>query len=296
MVEVLALKIRKTEDIQGIPVSGQLFTISQYCDDTTVFVKNEASARKVIEMVNHFGTYSGLELNLSKCEYMWMGTKSKADIKICGTAPVKKCKILGVWFSALEDCSSYNVEPIVSKIERTLDQWRQRDLTLKGKITVGKSLIVSKLIYVMAVEQIPRRYLEVIQSHLMKFLWRGRPPKVAKRTLCQAIKAGGLKCPDVMLMYQASRVAWMGRIERASHLQFSKVFQRRVHTAIRDIAVMNFDRRWVQTLEIPEFYKDMLIWFRDVVPVANPVDGNGVRKQCLWNNVAICIDKKPLKP
>ena len=210
VVEVLALKIRKAEDIQGITVSGQLFTISQYCDDTTVFVKNEASARKVIEMVHIFGTYSGLELNLSKCEYMWLGTRNKSDVHICGAEPVRKCKILGVWFSAMEVCASNNVEPIVSKIERTLDQWKQRDLSLKGKITIGKSLILSKLIYVMAVEQIPKRYLEVIQSHLMKFLWRGRPPKVAKMTLCQGIKAGGLKCPNVMLMYQASRVAWMG--------------------------------------------------------------------------------------
>ena len=296
VVEILALKIRKAEDIQGITVSGQLFTISQYCDDTTVFVKNEASARKVIERVNLFGTYSGLELNLSKCEYMWLGTKSKTDSQICGTAPARKCKILGVWFSASEDCSSDNVEPILTKIERTLNQWRQRDLTLKGKITVGKSLILSKLIYVMAVEQIPRRYLEVIQSHLMKFLWRGRHPKVSKRTLCQAIKAGGLKCPNVMFMYQASRVAWMGRMEGASHLQFSKVFEKRVNSGIREIVAMNFDRKWVWNLQIPEFYKDMLTWFREVVPVTNPVDGRGVRKQCLWNNTAICIDNRPLKP
>ena len=44
-----------------------------------------------------------------------------------------------------------------------------------------------------------------------------------------------------MLMYQASRVAWMGRIERASHLQLSKMFERRVQSAIKEIVAMNFD-------------------------------------------------------
>ena len=155
---------------------------------------------------------------------MWLGPKRKSEALICGAVPVRKCKVLGIWFSAIEDCTAENVGSVVSKIEKKLDQWRQRDLTLKGKITVGKTLALSQLIYVMSVEQIPKKYLELIQSHLMKFLWRGRPPKVSKKTLCQDIKASGLSCPDVTLMYRANRAAWMARMDRARHTNLGKVF------------------------------------------------------------------------
>ena len=181
VVEMLALHTRNSKQIQGIIVSGELFVISQYCDDTTVFVKDRTSAEEVIEAVSVFGRHSGLELNRSKCEFMWLGTSSKCEELICGSVPVRECKVLGIWFSAVEDCTDRNVEAVVAKIHKTLDQWRQRDLTLKGKITVAKSLVVSQLTYVMAVEEIPKRYLDMIQSQLMKFLWRGRPPKVAKK-------------------------------------------------------------------------------------------------------------------
>lgn len=84
--------------------------------------------------------------------------------------------MLGVNFSAIEDCSHINLEAVKIRMKRTMDHWSQTDLTLKGKITVVKSLIVSQLAYLMTSTEIARKELAVIQSHIMKFVWRGRPP------------------------------------------------------------------------------------------------------------------------
>ena len=56
----------------------------------------------------------------------------------------------------------------------------QRDLTLKGRITIAKSLVVSQLIYIMSASRLDKKHLDNIQSNIMKFLWRGRPPKIAR--------------------------------------------------------------------------------------------------------------------
>lgn len=183
VVEILAIRLRESNSIRGISISGEEFKISQYCDDTTVFVSDNQSADNVIQTVTEFGKISGLELNLEKCEFMWLGRLRHCRQPICGKTPSEKLKILGVWFSASQECNDMNVEPVISKVKNVLDQWSQRGLTIKGKITVAKSLIVSQLVYLMSAVSIERTPLDLIQGNIMKFVWRGRPPKVAKKTL-----------------------------------------------------------------------------------------------------------------
>ena len=206
----------------------------------------------------------------------------------------KKLKILGVWVSATCDCTEINIEPTVLKIKQTLDRWGQRDLTLKGKITVAKSLVLSQLVYVMSAIQIPKPSLDMIQSHVMKFLWRGRPPKVARQTLCQTIEKGGLACPDLMSTYHASRAYWIVRLCNLENAQFAKVFQNRVKASLKEIAGMNYGKEWVKSLLVAPFYKDVLTWYRQINPVKEPSCGLDVRRQYIWNKLAIRVDGKPL--
>ena len=152
---------------------------------------------------------------------------------------------------------------------------------------MAKSLIVSQLVYLMAAISIDRKSLDLIQSHIMKFLWRGRPPKVAKSTLYQDIEHGGLKCPDVSALHRAHRIAWLGRMCKYRDLAFAKVFQARLRISMDDVARMNYDKRWIDLKPVSTFYKDMLKWFRDTVPCKEPSEGKQVRCQIMWNNVAI---------
>ena len=46
-------------------------------------------------------------------------------------------------FSATKNCGNLNLDVVGSKIKRTFEQWDRRDLTIKGKITVAKTLLVS---------------------------------------------------------------------------------------------------------------------------------------------------------
>lgn len=294
VVEILALQVRQSNDIRGISISGETFKISQYCDDTTIFVKDYRSAEVVLRTVEDFGMMSGLELNMNKCEFMWLGKMKCSQQSVCGVTPADKVKILGVWFSAIHDCTAINMNPVVNKIKKTLDRWGQRDLTIKGKITVAKSLVLSQLVYVMSAIQIPKPSLDMIQSHVMKFVWRGRPPKVAKRTICQTIEKGGLACPDVVVAYHASRAFWFVRLCKLEHVSFVKVFQARAQAMLKDIAGMNYGKEWIKSRLVAPFYKDVLAWFREACPVKEPSTGGEVRGQYIWNNVAILVDGKTL--
>ena len=143
-------------------------------------------------MIRKFSKASGLYLNIAKTQAMWLGSQKGRNGPIGNVMAVDKIKILGVWFSATDTCVSDNVEPLCKKIDDTINVWNQRSITIKGRITVTISLIVSCLVFMSSCVEIPKKSLSRIQSKIMKFVLRGRPPKVAKDVLAQDISQGGL--------------------------------------------------------------------------------------------------------
>ena len=292
VVEILAIKLRESSTVKGIEISEKMFKVSQYCDDTTLFVADAQSADNAIEIVKQFGKISGLELNMDKCNFMWLGKEKLCENQICGRTPVKIVKILGANFSATEDCSRANLETAKNKIKRVMDQWYQRDLTLKGKITVVKSLIASQLVYLMGAIKIENKELAVIQSHIMRFVWRGRPPKVAKRTLSMSAERGGLKVPDLIAMNRSHRVIWISRMLKLQDATFVQVLQKRVHAELKDIVQSSYDLTRVSKWSIPEYYQEMFAWFKELGFIQEPKTAKEDRRRLMWQNSDIRVQGK----
>ena len=291
-IEILAIKIRSCSDVSGISVDGKTFKLSLYCDDVTMFVRDANEADLAINIVREFGELSGLALNMDKCEFMWIGENKASSQFICDRAPAEKVKILGVWFSATQSCYKENMGRAEEKIKKTLEQWQQRDLTIKGKITVAKSLAVSQLVFLMTAICINKVTLARIQSLIMKFVWRGRPPKVSRKTLTMPISRGGLKLPDLEAMNRANRIAWIGRIIQLKEATFVQVLEKKMRLPLRDLVKMNFDGHWVTSRRIPQFYKEMLCWYKEICPTGVPVSGQDIRKQPMWHNAAVLQGKR----
>ena len=59
--------IKKDINIKGIFIDNKEFTLSQYADDTQIFLDgSEMSLRKTLEKLNSFYIMSGLKLNTEK--------------------------------------------------------------------------------------------------------------------------------------------------------------------------------------------------------------------------------------
>ena len=83
-LEIFAIKFRKPEDITGIQLpriaeSEVTVKIAQYADDMTLFVKEKKDLLQSIKMLKKFHEVSGLKLNESKTEAMWLGKQSMAN-------------------------------------------------------------------------------------------------------------------------------------------------------------------------------------------------------------------------
>ena len=213
-VEVLACKIRATNDIEGFLLpgaGGSQFKVSQYADDTTAFVKNENSLFSLFNVISDFERGSGAKLNLSKTEALWLGAWKDRPDKPLGLSWVKKMKILGIVFGTV-NIDQDNWEPRVSKLEKCVARWQSRSLSLIGKVLILNILGLSKLVFVSSILSPPRWVSDRINKIIWPFLWGSRIETVARKSLISLVTEGGLGLRDFWTQGQASRLALLVRV------------------------------------------------------------------------------------
>ena len=162
--EILANAIRSNAGIQGINIYGKEFKISQYADDTTVFVSDSISAQNLFQLLNAFQNCSGLEVNKSKTEGMWLGAnKNNSEEPLGITWPKDPILALGIHFSYDEEAAfQKNFEQKLSSMTSLLNLWYPRNLTQQGRIVILKALALSKLIYNTAVLPVTSNFIQNI--------------------------------------------------------------------------------------------------------------------------------------
>ena len=128
----------------------------------------------------------------------------------------------------------------------------------------------------------------------MNFLWRGRPPKVAKSTITMPVEKGGLNAPDLIKANKACRISWIGRMLKLKGAVFIRALEKRLSVRLSDLINADFEERWLKNRPIPEFYKQMLVWFRNVCPAKVPECGKEVRQQVIWHNKAVRVGNRTL--
>ena len=152
-IELLAQSIRHSDIIKGIKIqANQEVKLTQYADDTTALLADVQSVANLFELLTKFESCSGLKINQSKSEMLWLGSLSHRNDAICNLRlSHEPVYALGVHFS-------YNHETAVKKknflekletLKKTLNMWSQRDISLQGRINIVKTLALSKLIICM---------------------------------------------------------------------------------------------------------------------------------------------------
>jgi hypothetical protein len=215
VVELMANKIRTTNEIKGIKINQTEIKILQMADDTTIMVEDLTSFKHVLRIIALFHIFAGLKLNKTKTEAMWLGKwKNNKDTPL-GLKWVKEVHSLGIFFS-------YDTDYVVQKkftdksktFKRILDLWAQRDLSIIGKITILKSLAFSTLTYQCGLLNPPEKFIETINDIAFKFLWNNKPDKVKRKTIIADYKDGGLKMLDFNSFLCAQKVMWVKRLSR----------------------------------------------------------------------------------
>lgn len=171
-VEVLAFLIRNSKNIRGFLLPGagsKQFKVRQYADDTTSFVKDYSSLVSLFDLIMIYEKGSGDKLNRSKSEAMWLGVwRSRTDEPL-GLTWVRKMKILGVFFGSV--CvDSDNWQSKINKLEKLLNLWKSRSLSLIGKSLIVNVLGLSKFLYLAKVVTPPDWVFHRVNQLIWPFL------------------------------------------------------------------------------------------------------------------------------
>ena len=78
--EILGQMLRNNENIKGININNREFLLSQYADDTQVFLDgSEKSLSEALLNFDLFHKMSGLKINVEKTKAIWIGSLSHSD-------------------------------------------------------------------------------------------------------------------------------------------------------------------------------------------------------------------------
>ena len=125
----------------------------------------------------------------------------------------KTVKILGVHFlykKCLEPDKKFSEHAV--KIESILRLWHMRQLTLEGRITVFKSLAISKVIHLLLITKLHNNTIDLMYKIQKNFIWQGKKAKIKHSTLCNGYENGGLKNVDLRNKITSIQCSWVKRL------------------------------------------------------------------------------------
>lgn len=108
----------KSNNLEGISITGRNIILSQLADDTTLFLKNNLQVKPAIKAIEGFSKASGLCLNLNKCESFAL--KKNCDVTSINDIPVKeKVSYLGILVTKdQQDRYNLNFSPMIKKKQK----------------------------------------------------------------------------------------------------------------------------------------------------------------------------------
>ena len=202
-LEPLAEMFRQSVRIYppNLPNSG-FKTVIQYADDTSVLSRYPESFNEIINIVSIFEKGAGARLNKNKTEVLIIGDQNKLNMRYIPEQNRVTCtKLLGMHVG--ENAMEKNFIMVKSKIQKDVDKWKNRPMTIEGKVLLIKSVMVPKLQYIMRVKPFRDEHLKQFDRMFSNFIWDPGGVEVAYSILQNQIEDGGRNAPNLSNIQKA---------------------------------------------------------------------------------------------
>ena len=289
--EALAIAVRQNTEIKGIFIGEQETKLLQYADDMTAVLSDTDSALALFSLLDSFKKASGLTINCAKTEGMWIGSTRANKAKPFGINwPKEPIKALGIFYTYDQKLlQEKNFLENLDKIKKLLNIWHSRGLSLYGKVTVIKSLVVPKFVYVSSLMPTPKEIISELNRLLYKFLWNGTD-KVTRLSTINDYDKGGLQMIDLDCTIKSLRLAWLKRIFSA-HDGTWKTYLRYILERYGGLFLFNCNFEIKDYSLDSQFYAELLQWWSEFREnFGKTKDWRNI----IWNNKDIRINNTPV--
>ena len=299
VVEMLANKIRNDPNINGLEINNEIFKLAMMADDITLINRDQQSIINSIQIFTNFEKCSGLKLNLSKTEIIPIGNQVNKKV----TLPMHLEKItvkhgpfkaLGIWFSPENlDTQNLNLTERLKGIVTLINIWKGRKLSLKGKVTILRTLILPQVQFLFSMITIPDSILKQLDKIFFEYLWDNKPAKIKRNTIIAPINQGGLAMIDVYDIHSAAKCSWIRRMYDITNSKWKITFLYLLNIG-KDILNKNLDMKMVNKCKT-DFHKQVLSsWIK--IFCTEPESHIDIINQYLVHNKSLTINRKCIMP
>jgi len=291
-VEILGIEIRHNQCIKGFVVEETEHKISQYADDGIIMVSDTNSILVALDTVKAFSKVAGPKLNMQKVEGVWMGPlKHRMPNDYGGIkwtdGPVR---CLGIYLGHdKHECDVKNWYEKLAQIDKLLQQWRRRNLSILGKVTIVKALALPKITYCAQLISPPEGFIVELDKVIKSFMSL-RKQRLNVNTAIGTLENGGINFPDVECTFRSHKAAWVSRLLNTNcHSKgIVNYWCKKIGVDFDTIMKCNFMSVEEASIirKIPKFYQEVLIAFnacKTVRPVADCTP-NEVASDIIWGN------------
>ena len=294
--EILTHKLYLNENIKGITMGELRLLVSQFADDTVLFVNYDlGELQAVLDTLDKVESHTGLKISYDKTTIYRVGSLKDSDAQLYTSKNL-------VWSSGDVDLlgvtiengppTSGGYESTIRKMKEVCNTWVLRQLTLMGKVLVVNALMGSLFVYKMQVlPNLTKSQLKSIDSIIKKFLWGKGRPKIPLKVLRNPKKYGGLKLVDLEARQTALKVSWVQRIHKQTSFQYAYLWFNGMGHLLWQCNLHYMDA--ISLFPQDTHWKRVLVeWCR--LHFHDHFNGNEVRKQVLLLNSNIKIGGSPV--
>ncbi|KAF1314922.1 Rxlr effector protein, partial [Globisporangium splendens] len=201
-VETLALAVDQCTSLQGITIGGaeeRRLKISAFMDDSAIFLSRGAELKPLLELLQRFGTVSGLHAQPAKSCYISLNT-SATQVKVNGITVIQHgdtVRYLGVQVGTA-DAVEANWNDRLSKLRSRLVVATQITNTIPGRIMILNAILLPAVLFTASYSKPQPETIRELERVQKQFLWHqslsAEPArhKVSPALLFTPIGAGGM--------------------------------------------------------------------------------------------------------
>ena len=174
MVEILLIKINYTCRIKGIIFAKHESRSETFADDTSILIeRKEEYLRYAMKFIQMFHNISGLCCNLEKTVVIPIGENTNTNDRLCPELNLEwsnKFTLLGFSLDSTLSTLDDNFNKCMIRAKKLIVKWRKYNLSIMGRITVAKSMLLSQFTYVVSVLDITKAQINQIQLLIDTFI------------------------------------------------------------------------------------------------------------------------------
>jgi hypothetical protein len=294
VVEILSLRIKQNNQIKGYKIvigeQRRELKISQYADDSTLLLHDEHQIIESLNEIQKITDVAGPKLNIKKTVGHSLGKSRQLALGECHGIKITtgQVKCLGIYVgSCIEECEHSNWHNKIEYIKELLHKWKNRNLTIFGKITLIKTLILPKLTFTATNTTVQTGIVKEVNKILFNFIW-GKRDRIKRNVLVQKIEDGGIGMIDVESHFQAVKASWVGKITNSEDnwTFLPKMYLNKLGKNMASLDFICVNSSNMPCLKsLPKFYQEVIIAQSNANNVKRPLTTEDILNQPLWGNI-----------